>query len=112
MTVCAVSEPAYVRLLTPDHHYFEDEPITILLYPPSADEFDFRVTAANGEEVLRERRTRNQLELKSGLPIGRWRRDLSTEQVDAFCEVAGELLDKLGYLSADSETVSPSHLRS
>ncbi len=43
--------------------------------------------------------------------IGRWRRDLSTEQVDAFCEVAGELLDKLGYLSADSETVSPSHLR-
>ncbi len=86
MTVCTVSEPAYVRLLTPDHHYFEDEPITILLYPPSADEFDLRVTAANGEEVLRERLTRNQLELKSGLPIGqyqirsRWRSGV--EQLD------------------------------
>ena len=72
MTVCTVSEPAYVRLRTPDHHYFEDEPITILLYPPSADEFDLRVTAASDEEVLRERLTRNQLELKSGLPIGRY----------------------------------------
>ncbi len=37
--------------------------------------------------------------------IGRWRRDLSAEQVDAFCEVAGDLLDKLGYLSADSQTI-------
>ena len=43
--------------------------------------------------------------------IGRWRRDLSTDQVDAFCEVAGDLLDKLGYLRADSETVSPSRLQ-
>ena len=42
--------------------------------------------------------------------IGRWRRDLSTEQIDAFCEVAGDLLDKLGYLSADSETISHSSL--
>ncbi|MCH8315164.1 MAG: hypothetical protein IIA64_04245 [Planctomycetes bacterium] len=112
MTVCTVSEPAYVRLRTPDHHYFEDEPITILLYPPSADEFDLRVTAANGEEVLRELLTRNLLEMKSCLPIGQSQLCFSTEQVDAFCEVAGELLDKLGYLSADSETVSPSHLRS
>lgn len=38
--------------------------------------------------------------------IGRWKRDLTTKQVDEFCLVAGDLLDDLSYLSNDSQTVS------
>ena len=71
-TVCAASDPPYVRLLTADCHYLESEPITILLHPASAAAFEVRITGSRRAEVLRRRLSLNRLELKSGLPVGRY----------------------------------------
>lgn len=38
--------------------------------------------------------------------IGRWKRGLTAKQVDEFCEVAGDLLEDLGYLCINSQAVS------
>ena len=68
----STSKMTLVRLLTPDHHYFDGEPISVLIYPPDAQEYDLKITQVIGKEELREHLTQNHIELKPDLPVGRY----------------------------------------
>ena len=61
-----------IRLATPDAQYLDGEAIEVLVHPPAAAHFDFRIIAIGRGEALREQQSTNRLRLKKGLPPGQY----------------------------------------
>ncbi len=68
----ATDRRPYIRLATPDAQYLDGEAIEILVHPPAAALFDFRIIAIGRGEALREQQSTNRLRLKKGLPPGQY----------------------------------------
>ena len=67
----ATDSRPYIRLATPDAQYVQGEAIEVLVHPPDAEHFDFRIIAIGRGEAIREQQATNRLRLKQGLPPGR-----------------------------------------
>lgn len=68
----ATDSRPHIRLATPDVQYLQGESIEVLVHPPSAAQFDFRVVAIGHGEVVREQQSTNRLRLKKGLSPGQY----------------------------------------
>lgn len=68
----ATDSRPYIRLATPDAQYLQGESIEVLVHPPSAAQFEFRVVAIGQGEVVRELQSTNRLRLTKGLSPGQY----------------------------------------
>ena len=68
----ATESRPFIRLATPDAQYLDGEPVEILVHPPAAAHFDFRIIAIGRGEAVREQLSTSRLRLTQGLSPGQY----------------------------------------
>lgn len=81
----------YVRLATPDAQYLKGESVEVLVHPPNAALYDFRIIQIGKGEAVRQKQTSNHLVLKKGLDLGRF--EISVRFALDICDTSQNFSD-------------------